>query len=251
MMLTLMGLGDFLPAQWETFLGARGGVYADDLVTCVKDKGNRPVCRLTGEKTASAQRAGAVAALQRAADRLINLIPAYQAAEVTLVGGDKLYTSFERDPIGKRAGYDGLLGPSAHGWINGAFVLASALAEVPATVTQAVFTPTEAVFARLALPMTAFFNGVAENIDSLIEAYKKAPRALPQVAPETIRVVEEIITQKRQKIIGAGAVIAAGAVGIGAVSALGIAKGVGAAKAGLLMGATLSRPRRKSRTRRK
>lgn len=234
---------------WDRFVRNARGDYADDAVVCTKDRANRPVCRRVAEATPAARRGGAVAALQRAADQLLNLIPAYQAAEVTLVGGERLYATFERDPIRVRSGYDGLLGPSAHGWINGAFILATALSEVPADVVLATFTPTEAVFARLATPLTTYFNGVVANIDQLIEAYKRAPRALPQLAPETIRVVEEVVTRRRMRVRGAGAIVAAGALSLGGVAALGVAKGAGAAKAAaaaVLLGAPPPRGRRRA-----
>lgn len=219
----LGALYEYDSGKWSTFLnGSASAAYQDDAVFCAKDAANRPVCRRLSETTSTAQRRGAVARLQESADKLINLIPMYRLNGVKLADGSQFFSAFEPSPILKRSGYDGLLGPSTHGWVNGAVILATALAPIPRSVIEAVTSPTEAMFARHAADLAAYFDDVAMRFDDLVAAHKVQPRPLPQLAPETIEIVREVVIAKKRKTLATGAVVALGGAALTGLAVFGL-----------------------------
>lgn len=207
-------LGEYLADKYEQFLkGGKSALYKDDLVTCVKDKANNPVCRLIVEDSDAKRRAGRVAAMQSAADAVLNKVPLFQdlGVEVPTAAGPVSASALAqrmimlggttKNPIGTRAGYDGKIGPSSSGLTYLALDVGSHLN--PEAVTGGVAASlnllSEAALVRFAADNTEFLRNIAANFEALLGRYKKSPPPSPLLVPDTIPIIR--IARERAGLI--------------------------------------------------
>ena len=212
---TLGNLSDFSQTDWETFKPKpTSRIYRDDYCYCNKDGANLPYCRVIVETTAAQRRAGPVASMQKAADAALNLIPAFTAnhipVQTTTMG--QYSGHMEPNPIGSRAGYDGVVGPSTFGLTFVAISLASILAPVEdADVAAFILDANEATMTRQAAWIGQYLNHVADRFDDLLANYLAghAPPS-PILVPTQLPQVRTAL-KKPGLSLGTGAMIAGAA----------------------------------------
>lgn len=228
------GLGQFDASVYQGFVsGGKTAKYKDDLVTCAKDDENRPVCRLIVEDTSTKRKAGQVAAMQAAADAFLNKVPMFQdlGVAVPTATGEMTGADFARkvqlaggglpDPIGRRAGYDGWVGPSAFGFIAVAMDIASHLAPeaINGSVAASLNQFNEASMTRYAAANADFLRYITENFNALLERYKKNPPPSPMLVPVSVPIIAKALGVKKKKryagLIAGVSIAAAGLMGLG------------------------------------
>lgn len=203
---TIGSLNAYDEAAYKKFMALRTGTYSDGVVSCKKDSRNRPACRFTHENTADKRRSGTAARMQRAADAFLNKVPLFQNLHMSIpVSGEKasekaVMTAVLKlageglpNPIGKRAGYDGWVGPSTFGLTMLALAIASDLNpdKYTAGVVDAVNGLNEATLTANAGEVADFLESTTENFDSLLDAYKSDPPPSPLLVPKSIKLLKK------------------------------------------------------------
>lgn len=204
----------------------------DNLVFCTKDKANRPQCVLN--KAGEAAKAP-IRGMQRAADRIIDLIPTHGLAGRQMKGqmptgdgntAEQLFTvpSNLQSPIGAQSGYDGIVGPSTMQFTVLALTLAGMLKKFPNPgIALAFVSPTRTdIFAKFSTEIADYLNDVADNFPTLLAAFNERGNipVQTQLDVETIPFVVPLAAKKTNVapiIVGAAAMI--GLTTIAAVSA--------------------------------
>lgn len=234
------GFGAAFVDDFAGFLG--GGIKAtfkdaEDIVYCNKDQGNRPQCVLNRFVGAEARR-GPVADMQRAADRIMSLIPTNKLAGRQLRGqvpsGDgstqeQTFTIPDTipNPIGTQTGYDGTTGESTMHFTTLALTLAGMLKAFPGSAISLAFVRPERtdIYTKYSAEIASYLNDVADNFKSLLDAFN-ARGNVPvqtQLDEKTIPFVVPIVGQKKGKakvIVGTAAAM----IGLTAVAAVSAAK---------------------------
>lgn len=227
----LGGLG--IVSDFDAFLdGGRSATFksADGVVYCNKDNANRPQCWLN--KVGEAGKAP-IRAMQQAIDRLTNLATQQLAGRelrgpVPKADGTTPIESFKidniTDPIKRRAGYDGIVGPDTRGAGVYAITIAGMLKKTPNTATSIVFThPTrEDIWAAYSQETANYLNDVADNFATLMRAYEArdyVPAQTPLVADTIPYVVPKAAEKTKIGPIVVGAAAMLGATTIGALAA--------------------------------
>jgi len=238
---TRAGLGA-ATSNWEAFVAGGPSARFQDakkIAYCSKDTANRIQCVLQAATSPRAAAAGPVADMQRAADRVMNLIPAYNLSgrqmHAPVPAGDGTTTVEQtftivdngRDPIGSQSGYDGVDGPLTQGIVGQALILAGMLKQVPDAVALPFVSPARVdVYTMYANEIAGYLNDVAANFAALLDAfYKRGDK--PASTPLDVTTIPAVLplTAKRDyrklaTIIGASAAM----FGITAVAAISSAK---------------------------
>jgi hypothetical protein len=207
------GLGAAFTDDFAGFLaGGPSATFkdADNLVYCNKDAANRPQCQLNAY-AGSAAKNGPVAALQRAADRIMNLIPANNLAGRQLRGqvptGDgttqeQTFTvpSTIPNPIGSQSGYDGVAGESTMHFGTLALTLAGMLKAFPNPAVSLAFVQPERtdIYAKFASEIAAYLNDVADNFGPLLDAFG-ARGNVPVQTQLDVATIPFVVPQAAQK----------------------------------------------------
>lgn len=212
--------------DWDAFVaGGTSASFQDPakVVYCNKDKANRIQCQLQ-KYTGRAAASGPVADMQRAADAVMNQIPAYnlggQQMHAPLPTGDGTTTTEQtftivdngHSPIGSQSGYDGINGPLTQGIVGQALILAGMLQQVPDSVALAFVSPARVdVYTMYATEIAAYLNDVSNNFDALLNAFKNrgdTPASTPLDVTTIPAVVPAAAKKDRRKIaaiVGASA----------------------------------------------
>jgi len=232
--------------NWDAFYSGSVSSFQNDandpvpgmpakVVYCNRDNANRIQCQLQ-KYTGSAAAGGPVADMQRATDRLMNLIPAYnlggremKAPAPTGYGSsaDTKFTIVDngQNPIGSQSGYDGVNGPSTNGIVGQALVLAGALKQIPNSTALAFVSPNRVdISTEYAADIAKYLNGVADNFGSLLQAYQNrgnVPASTP-LDVSTIPAVLPLVAQRSK--IGPIIIGAAAMIGLTTIAALSAAK---------------------------
>jgi hypothetical protein len=214
--------------------GSTSATYKSDdgLVFCTKDRANRPQCTLN--KAGEAGRAP-IRAMQRAADRIIDLIPTNGLAGRQMKGqmptGDGATTeqvftvpSNLSSPIGAQSGYDGVVGPSTMQFTVLALTLAGMLKKFPNPgIALAFVSPTRTdIFAKYSTEIADYLNDVADHFPTLLAAFSERGNTPVQTQLD-VATIPFVVPQVAEKtkigpiIVGAAAML--GATTIGALAA--------------------------------
>lgn len=172
--------------DFEAFQAApRTATYKseDNLVYCTKDSANRPQCVLN--KAGEASKAP-IRGMQRAVDRIIDLIPTNSLAGRQMKGqmptGDgttteQIFTvpSNLRSPIGAQAGYDGVVGASTMQFTVLALTLAGMLKKFPNPgISLAFVSPTRTdIYAKYSEEIDDYLNDVADHFPELLSQFNE------------------------------------------------------------------------------
>ncbi len=184
------GLGAAFSTFQDFVTGGQSATYQDPqgLVFCNKDSGNREQCVLN-KFSGSKAKSGPIADMQKAADRLMVLIPGFNlegqqiVAQVPVGNGSTTETKVitltsdgftaANPPIASRSGYDGIVGPSTLDVVGIALQIASALAQVPDNVVLAYVNPLGSdQYAINAAGIAQYLNSVVDNFAILLQAFK-------------------------------------------------------------------------------
>lgn len=225
-MLTIFGchgcgvLGEYDESAWASFVSRSTSSYKDDRVSCVYNKGYIN-CYATAENTDAKRKAGSVAAMQMAADAVLNLIASFHLDEIPikLSDGTLFRGTFDTNPIKIRLGYDGWVGPSTVGLVTIALALAGSLKTVPDDVAPAFMAPNEAVLARQAAAIADYLNDVAAHYSAYVAAYKAQIKPAPMIIPTEIPAVAKALKTQTKKF-NTGQLILGGTVTAAALGAL-------------------------------
>lgn len=225
-------IGDFVAFQ----NGPVTATYKDteNLVYCNKDSANRPQCTLN--KLPPMNKAP-IRDLQRAVDRIIDLIPTNQLegrqmrGQVPQADGttrDEFFTvpSGLRSPIAAQSGIDGIVGPSTSRFAVLALTLAGMLKKFPNPgVALAFVSPTrDDIFAKFSTEIANYLEDVAANFGPLLQAFEARGNTpvQTQLDVKTIPYVVPLAAGRSNKGIIIGT--AAAMVGLTAIAAVSAAK---------------------------
>jgi hypothetical protein len=225
-------------SDWPAFVaGGASATYQDaaKVVWCNKDHDNRIQCQLQ-KYTGSAARSGPVADMQRAADAIMNQIPAYnlggQQMHAPVPSGDGTTTTEQtftildngQNPIGSQSGYDGINGPLTQGIVGQALILAGMLQQVPDNVALAFVSPSRLdIYTMYATEISQYLNGVAGNFVALLQAFQNrgnVPASTPLDVATIPAVVPAVIKSNQRKIV---AIVGASATVLGLTTVAAVA----------------------------
>jgi hypothetical protein len=228
----LAGLG--VTNDWDAFIqGGRSATYEDPqkVVYCSKDSANGAQCHLEAELTIAARQAGPVAAMQRAADAVLNqakglhtsLVLQGKQLKMILPDGTERALSqndWDLNPILVQAGYDGIVGSQTRGLLALALMIAgSVYGNIPSTVEAAFASGRSSDFVFYAQAIADFLTYVGSNWASLEQSYREHVTANPGVVPEVVPAVAAALYQKKKfplaLAIGGGLAAVALVVGLG------------------------------------
>ena len=232
-MLTIFGchgcgvLGEFDSTAWNKFSSGSASSYKDDRVSCIRNAGYLN-CYMTAENTDAKRKAGSVAAMQRAADALLNLIPSLHknGIEIQLQSGGLFTPDPEQDPILKRVGYDGWVGPDTKSGVYLAVAQAGSLKNLVGDATPVFLSYGEGVIAYFSQETADYLNSVVADFPNLIARYKAqttvsslppSPMLVPDVLPQVAAALKASPARKK---FNTGQLILGGTVTAAALGAL-------------------------------
>jgi hypothetical protein len=205
----------------------------DGLVYCTKDNANRPQCVLN--KAGESGKAP-IRNMQRAADRVIDLIPTNGLAGRQMKGqmpsgdgstSEQIFTvpSNLMSPVGAQSGYDGVVGASTMQFTVLALTLAGMLKKFPNPgIALAFVSPTRTdIYAKYSTEIADYLNDVADHFPALLSQFNERGNVpiQTQLDVSTIPFVVPKAGEQRSKwapiVMGAAAMV--GLTTVGAVAA--------------------------------